>query len=179
MELDQIHVFGIISNPFLDLGTLFINDTQIALVHCRCTEQDLIYKTHFLLCTELPYSPLYKMLENGGLLCTYGDQIFRSQDDAQRDRGIVFGFMTDLRSGNIHKDQRISVLQVNTGTFFLIQCGPYIRYINFKIFRDFLAFLHRRIDQIDPCALLKFIQLMNDAIIGSVNSQHTIHTCLS
>ena len=179
MQIYKVFIFSISADIFLDVGSLFINDTQCTLIHCRCAEQNLIYKTHFLLCGKFTDSALNEMLQDRSLLGTYGNDTFLCQKDTKRDSCIVFGFMTDLCCRNIHQDQGISILQLNTGTFFLIQCGTDVCHIDIILFRDFLTLLHCWVCHHDPDSRIHLFYFMKDTVVRLVHGHHMCHTCLS
>ena len=121
MKIDQVNILRISINPFLDLCSLFINDPQCTLIQRSYPEQYLIYKTKSFFGTKLLHSSQNKGLQhrrilradcNNGILCQY---------NTQRNCGICFFIHTDLRRWNIYQDQRIAILQFNTGALLFIQ----------------------------------------------------------
>ena len=53
MKRDQIDLFGIIADTFLNLGTHLVNDTKITLIKHGDAIQNLINKAKLLLRAEL------------------------------------------------------------------------------------------------------------------------------
>ena len=84
----------------------------------------------------------------------------------------------DLRCGYIYQDQSIIVLKAHTGALLVIQCRPYIGYINIKLFTDGAALLQSGIRKLDPAANIIICDLTDDAVVCPVNIDHKTHYTL-
>ena len=126
MQIDQIGVVCIASNTFFYLSTSFIDDPEICLINCCRPVKDLIHKTKLLLCAEFFHPAPHKVLQYRCILRANCDNDILCQDDTQRNSGISSLVMTYLNRWNIHKYERISILQFDTGTFLHIECCLHI-----------------------------------------------------
>ena len=68
MQINQIHVLGVLSDPLLNLRTALINDAQIGLVDRRGAVQNLVHKAQALFRAELLHAVDPKILEHRRIL---------------------------------------------------------------------------------------------------------------
>ena len=81
--------------------------------------------------------------------------------------------MPDLCRRNVHQNQRISVLQLDTGAFLLIECCLDIVDIHIQHIGNLLTFLLRGTDHPHPHAVLQLLLLMYHLIIGHKIFHHS------
>ena len=126
MQINQIRIFRVLSDPSLNLCTLLIDNPQIALVGGRGTEQNLVYKTHFFLGAELLDAAYDKVAEYRRVLGADGYNHIPCQNNAKRDCRVALFAVADFDCRNIHKYQGVAVLKFNTGAFLFIECCLHI-----------------------------------------------------
>ena len=73
MKIDQILIFGIVTDTFFNLPATFVNDTQIILVNTGRTIKNLIDKTHFFLRGKITHTPFFKRLQYRCLFTAHRD----------------------------------------------------------------------------------------------------------
>ena len=96
------------------------------------------------------------------------------QQDAKRDGGVNFLLVSQLQCRDIHKDQCVSLLQLNTCALLLVKRRHQIRRINLNTKQTayLFTFLHRWVHHMNPAARFGFCFLVNHIIIRHINFEH-------
>ena len=68
MQINQIHVLGVLSDPLLNLRAALVNDAQVGLIDCRGAVQNLVHKAQTLFRAELLHAVDHKILEHRRIL---------------------------------------------------------------------------------------------------------------
>ena len=121
---------------------------------------------------EIPDSPVHKGRQNRRLLQADRDQNFVGGDNAHGDRHKPVFAASLLDGRDVHQDQGVAILHLDSGALLLIQRGLDVIRINLVHVRNIHDLRGRRVGHRDPAARLKLILLMHYSIFCLKNTNH-------
>ena len=145
---------------------------QIAQEVRRRLVEDLEQEARLLVGSEEARCALVKLRDDGRLLEADGDDVLIRHDDGER-QGIVAVLAAEDR--HIRQDHDRVLLDVRMGALLIIECGAQEVGINLGEIADDLELVRRRIDDVDPGALLERLErqfLQWAALQGFIDLQH-------
>ena len=134
--------------------------------------QNLQNKPCSLIGKEISHPTIHKGTEHRRIFQTNGKDHLIGHYDTHGNCSIPVLIISFLNDGNIHQNQGVIILHLNTGALLLIQRRSQMIYIDPIGFSDLHQLRSSGINQRDPASFLCFIDLMYVVVNRSENFNH-------